>query len=118
MPIEFARSARSTVGLEWEIAIVDRATGELASVGDRVLQVLDERSAGGRHPTITSELLTNTVELVSGVHERVAGASSVTSSSNAAPFSVTMSASVGYASCSATSRSSRPDGSMFQPMAV
>ena len=74
MPIEFARSARSTVGLEWEIAIVDRATGELASIGDRVLEVLDERSDGGRHPTITSELLTNTVELVSGVHERVAGA--------------------------------------------
>ena len=74
MPIEFARSARSTVGLEWEIAIIDRATGELASIGDRVLEVLDERSDGGRHPTITSELLTNTVELVSGVHERVAGA--------------------------------------------
>ena len=74
MQIEFARSARSTVGLEWEVAIVDRNTGELASVADRVLQVLDERSEGGHHPTITSELLTNTVELVSGVHERVAGA--------------------------------------------
>ena len=74
MQIEFAPSARSTVGLEWEVAIVDRNTGELASVADRVLEVLDERSEGGRHPTITSELLTNTVELVSGVHERVAGA--------------------------------------------
>jgi carboxylate-amine ligase len=72
--IEFARSARSTIGLEWEVAIVDRATGELASIGDRVLELLDERSAGGTHPTITSELLTNTVELVSGVHERVADA--------------------------------------------
>jgi carboxylate-amine ligase len=72
--IEFARSARSTVGLEWEVAIVDRNTGELASVADRVLEVLDERSEGGRHPTITSELLTNTVELVSGVHVRVADA--------------------------------------------
>ncbi|GAA1950320.1 glutamate--cysteine ligase [Agromyces allii] len=74
MPIEFARSARSTVGIEWEIAIVDRATGELASVGDRVLDVLHSRSEGGRHPTITEEMLTNTVELVSGVHERVADA--------------------------------------------
>jgi carboxylate-amine ligase len=74
MSIEFARSARSTVGLEWEIAIVDRATGELASVADRVLEVLDGRSAEGRHPFITSELLTNTVELVSGVHTTVAGA--------------------------------------------
>jgi glutamate---cysteine ligase / carboxylate-amine ligase len=74
MTIEFADSARSTLGLEWEIAIVDRATGELASVADRVLEVLDARSAGGRHPFITSELLTNTVELVTGVHTTVAGA--------------------------------------------
>ncbi|MFD4420291.1 glutamate--cysteine ligase [Agromyces sp. NPDC058484] len=74
MHIEFARSARSTVGIEWEIAIVDRATGELASVADRVLEVLDARSDGEHHPWITSELLTNTVELVSDVHERVADA--------------------------------------------
>ena len=74
MTIEFADSARSTLGLEWEIAIVDRTTGELASVADRVLDVLDARSAGGRHPFITSELLTNTVELVTGVHTTVAGA--------------------------------------------
>ena len=74
MPIEFARSPRSTVGLEWEVAIVDRATGELASIADRVLELLDERSESGTHPSITSELLTNTVELVSGVHQRVAGA--------------------------------------------
>lgn len=74
MEIEFARSPRSTIGLEWEIAIVDRETGELASVADRVLEVLDAGSEGGTHPFITSELLTNTVELVSGVHTTVAGA--------------------------------------------
>lgn len=74
MAIEFARSARSTVGLEWEIAIVDRATGELASVAGRVLDALDAGSDGEHHPFITSELLTNTVELVSDVHETVAGA--------------------------------------------
>ena len=74
MQIDFARSARSTVGLEWEIAIVDRASGELASVADQVLQRLDAGSPTGHHPFITSELLTNTVELVSGVHEHVAGA--------------------------------------------
>ncbi|MFF2390478.1 glutamate--cysteine ligase [Agromyces sp. NPDC058104] len=74
MPIEFAHSPRSTIGLEWEIAIVDRATGELASIGDRVLELLDAGSPSGTHPSITSELLTNTVELVSGVHTTVAGA--------------------------------------------
>ncbi|MCM3657158.1 glutamate--cysteine ligase [Agromyces mediolanus] len=74
MPIEFADSPRSTVGLEWEIAIVDRETGELASVADRALQLLDSISPGGRHPFITSELLTNTVELVSSVHATVPAA--------------------------------------------
>ncbi|SIN71728.1 glutamate--cysteine ligase [Agromyces cerinus] len=74
MAIEFARSARSSVGLEWEIAIVDRTTGELASVAGQVLDALDAGSEGEHHPFITSELLTNTVELVSDVHETVAGA--------------------------------------------
>ncbi len=44
--------------------------------------------------------------------------STVTSSSNAAPFSVTMSGRSGNSSCSDTSRSSSPWGSMFQPIAV
>lgn len=70
MQIGFADSPRSTVGIEWEIAIVDRATGELASVADRVLDGL-RGPDGSPHERITHELLTNTVELVSGVHERV-----------------------------------------------
>jgi carboxylate-amine ligase len=73
MRIEFARSERSSVGIEWELAIVERGSGELASVGDRVLAELGGDD-GEPHPFITSELLTNTVELVSGVHHRVAGA--------------------------------------------
>jgi carboxylate-amine ligase len=73
MEIEFARSERSTVGIEWEIAIVERESGQLASVGDKVLELL-AGDDGAPHPQITSELLTNTVELVSGVHHRVAGA--------------------------------------------
>jgi carboxylate-amine ligase len=73
MHIEFAKSARSTVGIEWEVAIVDRETGELASIGDRVLEAL-RGPDGAAHPRITHELLLNTVELVSGAHHRVADA--------------------------------------------
>jgi carboxylate-amine ligase len=73
MQIEFATSERSTIGVEWEVAIVDRETGELASVADRVLEGL-RGPDGSAHPRITHELLTNTVELVSGVHHRVADA--------------------------------------------
>ncbi|WP_395242878.1 glutamate--cysteine ligase [Agromyces sp. MMS24-K17] len=85
MQIGYARSERSTVGIEWELAIVDRATGELASVADRVLADLADETAatgvgaasgpdGEPLPHVTQELLTNTVELVSGVHRRVDGA--------------------------------------------
>jgi carboxylate-amine ligase len=73
MDIEFATSRRSTVGIEWEIALVDRTTGDLVSVAEEVLDAL--RSAdGSAHPQVTGELLLNTVELVSGVHENVADA--------------------------------------------
>jgi carboxylate-amine ligase len=71
--IEFARSARSTVGIEWELALVDRATGDLVSIAGEVLEAL-QGADGSAHPHITGELLLNTVELVSGVHETVAGA--------------------------------------------
>ncbi|WP_104200908.1 glutamate--cysteine ligase [Cryobacterium sp. Y29] len=70
MPLEFARSARSTVGIEWEVALVDRNTGDLVSIADEVLDALCSPD-GSAHPTITGELLLNTVELVSGVHDTV-----------------------------------------------
>ena len=70
MSLEFARSARSTVGIEWEVALVDRATGDLVNIADEVLDALRDPD-GSPHPTITGELLLNTVELVSGVHDTV-----------------------------------------------
>jgi carboxylate-amine ligase len=73
MGIEFTRSERSTVGIEWELALVDRNTGELVSAADEVLRALED-PAGQPHPHITGELLLNTVELVSSVHHRVADA--------------------------------------------
>ncbi|QHC66860.1 glutamate--cysteine ligase [Rathayibacter sp. VKM Ac-2759] len=70
MEISFATSARSTLGIEWEVAIVDRETGDLANVADVVLEALRGED-GEPHPQITGELLRNTVELVSGVHRTV-----------------------------------------------
>jgi carboxylate-amine ligase len=72
MDIEFAASKRSSVGIEWELACVDRASGELTPAGPEVLARLS-----GEHdtfPQVTGELLTNTVELVSAPHDRVADA--------------------------------------------
>jgi carboxylate-amine ligase len=64
--IPFARSERSTVGLEWELALVDADSGDLRQVATTVLDAV--RPHGGtEHPHIRQELLLNTVEVVSGV---------------------------------------------------
>ncbi|WP_125610276.1 glutamate--cysteine ligase [Specibacter cremeus] len=71
MKIDFARSEQSTLGLEWEIALVDAETGELsASAGDVLADIAAEHPdaiGDAEHPHIKGELLLNTVELVSGV---------------------------------------------------
>ena len=69
--IDFARSERSTLGIEWELATVDRATGELAPAAPDILRGV-ELPRGDKNPHATAELLTNTVEIVTGVHRSVA----------------------------------------------
>ncbi|SMQ62336.1 glutamate--cysteine ligase [Agreia sp. VKM Ac-1783] len=73
MQISFAPSERSTLGIEWEIALVEQSSGDLVNVAGDVLQSL--RGPDGQdHPRITEELLLNTVELVTAVHTRVSDA--------------------------------------------
>lgn len=78
MEIGFAQSAQSTLGVEWELALVDRTTGELVSVADEVLRGVSAAWPGisedDEHPHIKQELLENTVELVTGVCNTVAEA--------------------------------------------
>jgi carboxylate-amine ligase len=70
MEISFAKSERSTLGIEWEIALVEQSSGDLVNVAGEVLESL-RGSDGAQHPRITEELLLNTVELVTGVHTAV-----------------------------------------------
>ena len=80
MDLPFARSQRSTLGLEWELALVDRQTGDLRSVADRILTACQDDAAadpmitldGDQHPYVKQELLTNTVELITEVCDSVA----------------------------------------------
>jgi len=69
--IDFAKSERSTLGIEWELALVDHASGELAPAAPEILAAV-ELPDGLDNPHITAELLTNTVEIVTGVHRTVA----------------------------------------------
>ncbi len=71
--IDFAESARSTVGVEWEIMLADPHTGDLVGRAPELLTSLEESSAPERH-TVTGELLTNTIEVTSGVGGTVADA--------------------------------------------
>lgn len=73
MHLPFAPSERSTVGIEWELALVDKDSGDLRQVAQTVLDAV-EPADGGQHPHIRQELLLNTVEVVSGVNRTVRGA--------------------------------------------
>ncbi|PVZ96410.1 glutamate--cysteine ligase [Amnibacterium flavum] len=73
MAIEFGSSERSSLGLEWELALVDHASGDLSPTAPEILEQLDLTDENGI-TRLTGELLTNTVEVVSGVHRTVRGA--------------------------------------------
>lgn len=66
MKIDFNSSERASVGVEMELAMVDRATGELVSLASDVLEELGAPH-GGEHPKAKHELLECCVEIVTGV---------------------------------------------------
>ena len=72
--IEYAGSARPTVGVEWEFALVDQTSRDLVNSASEVFDRL--RDAHGEQPNVHQELLRNTVEVVSGVCETTAEAMS------------------------------------------
>ena len=66
--IDFARSPRPTVGVEWEFALVDAQTRDLSNEAPAVIAEI------GQNPRVHKELLRNTVEVVSGICECAAEA--------------------------------------------
>ncbi|MDY0829012.1 glutamate--cysteine ligase [Microbacterium sp. BG28] len=73
MTVPFAPSRRSTVGLEWELMLADERTGDLVSRGPEIIDELEESVAPERFQ-VTGELLTNTIEVTSGVGDTVEAA--------------------------------------------
>jgi len=73
MTVPFATSARSSVGLEWELMLADGSTGDLVPRAPDVIEALGESTAHERF-TVTGELLTNTLEVTSGIGKTVAAA--------------------------------------------
>ncbi|WES65211.1 glutamate--cysteine ligase [Microbacter sp. GSS18] len=73
MIVPFAASERSSVGLEWELMLADEKTGDLVPRAPEVLESVAAGTQSARY-TVTGELLTNTVEVTSGVGASVAAA--------------------------------------------
>jgi glutamate---cysteine ligase / carboxylate-amine ligase len=63
--LPFAQSERSTVGIEWEVALVDADSGDLRQAAQTLLDAV-RPDDGTEHPHITHELLRNTIEVSSG----------------------------------------------------
>ncbi|MGI9164441.1 MAG: glutamate--cysteine ligase [Mycobacterium sp.] len=66
--IDFAGSPRPTLGVEWEFALVDSESRDLSNEAAAVIADI------GDNPHVHKELLRNTVEIVTGICDTVAGA--------------------------------------------
>ena len=64
MKIPFHSSPSSSLGVEWELQLVDHQTRQLTS---GATEILAELSPDGEHPTAKAELLQSTIEVITGV---------------------------------------------------
>lgn len=72
--VAFTPSPARTVGVEWELGLVDRESLDLVSAADQLMARLDIPAVPAHPPgvvskgsSVTTELLRNTVELVTGI---------------------------------------------------
>ncbi len=64
--IDFAESERSSLGVEWELVLVDPDTGVPVNRAPEVFAAMSSPD-GSEHPNLHHEYLKNTVEIVTGV---------------------------------------------------
>jgi carboxylate-amine ligase len=68
--VEYLGSPRPTLGVEWEFALVDKSSRDLANKAAALFERVNQKS-GADDPRLHKELLRNTVEVVTGVCETV-----------------------------------------------
>jgi YbdK family carboxylate-amine ligase len=71
--IDFSSSERSSLGVEWELELVDLETRQLASAAPEILAAIAP-PGGGEHPKAKPELLQCCVEVITGICGSVAEA--------------------------------------------
>lgn len=74
MRLTFAKSPAATLGIEWELALTNKDTGELSNCAPEIIADLKKLSPRQLAARPTAELLQNTVELVSSPHQTVPAA--------------------------------------------
>jgi carboxylate-amine ligase len=72
--IEFNGSPAPTLGVEVELELVDRETGELVSAAADILAELGQAHPDGGHPKAKPELFQCTIEIITGICDSVAEA--------------------------------------------
>ena len=66
--MRFQQSERSTLGVEWELQMVDMDTGDLRQSADSVMDLVEEQ---GKNLHIHREMLLNTIEITSKARRTV-----------------------------------------------
>ena len=76
MAIDFKPSRGATLGVEWELQLIDAQTRQLRQDAREVLAALPGLSEAGEIPKIRHELMESTVEIVTGICHTVGEAKS------------------------------------------
>lgn len=71
MQIDFASSDHASLGIEWELQVVDPATRELVGAAGDLLDDLAAARGGEEHPKAKHELFQSIVEVLTGVCDTV-----------------------------------------------
>jgi carboxylate-amine ligase len=71
--IDFSSSERTSLGVEWELELVDLDTRELTGASDAILAAISEHG-DGEHPKAKHELFQSCIEVITGVCQTVSEA--------------------------------------------
>ncbi|MBW8486915.1 glutamate--cysteine ligase [Actinomadura parmotrematis] len=71
MAIDFTPSRGATLGIEWELQLIDERTRHLRQDAREVLAALPSLGEGGAEPRIHAELMESMVEVVTGIDHTV-----------------------------------------------
>jgi carboxylate-amine ligase len=71
--IDFSSSQRTSLGVEWELELVDLDTRQLSAGSDEILTAISPEG-DGQHPKAKHELLQSCVEVITGICQTVAEA--------------------------------------------